>query len=411
MGSVQIVHYIGSLSSHVGGPARFILDAARVLADHGVRSTILTHQPSDEIDARSTASDAITTVLLDPISAASKRFPPTARQHIRRELRKADVAHVHCIWGIGDLQVATAAKRLRTPYVLSLHGMLDEWSLKQRALKKQVYLWLVANQLLTDAARIHCTATGELEQSAMHFDRAKADVVPPIIDLEPYRSLQGPELVRARFEYLNDGRPVVLYLSRVHYKKRPEAVIDAAATLKADGIFAHFIIAGTGETDYLDSLRAYAAMRGVADRVHFPGPVLGPDKFSLYQAATLFALPTRQENFGLVLIEAMACGTPVVTTKGTDIWPDLQFSGGALIVDPDSPEFTDALRLLLTNQSTRDAMGAVARKWALRTYSEHVVAAQFISMYNKACGSTLVSRNSESPSLQQRFLDRSSGSF
>src|SRR5690606_36946062 len=86
-------------------------------------------------------------------------------------------------------------------------------------------------------------------------------------------------------------------------------------------------------TGYVAHLEQLARSRGVAERIRFVGMISGPLKLSLYQSADVFVLPTHQENFGLVLIEALACGTPVVTTRGVDIWPELE-AAGVRIVEP-----------------------------------------------------------------------------
>ena len=121
------------------------------------------------------------------------------------------------------------------------------------------------------------------------------------------------------------------------------------------------------------------------DRVDFVGEVLGADKLSLYQASDLFVLPTSQENFGLVLPEALACGTPVVTTKGVDIWPELESSGGALIADPATPEqFAQHIGALLGTRARRDEMGAKGREWVLSSLSAESVMGLYVEMYREA---------------------------
>ncbi|QQS07802.1 MAG: glycosyltransferase [Phycisphaerales bacterium] len=381
---MRILHYIDSLSARVGGPSRFVLDATRVLAKFGVRSTILTHEPpdADSFDPADPASPQIIHIKSD--SPVDLWFGSHMKRTTKREIQRASVLHLHNLWGPRDLQIAANARTIGTPYVLSVHGMLDEWSLQQRTLKKMTYISLAAQNMIDGAARIHCTAAGELQQAARFFVASNADIVPPIVDLAPYRALPGPDLARARFESLRSGRPVVLCLSRVHYKKRPESLIATAASLRSRGLDTTVIIAGMGDEDYIQALKAQARSMNVDDLVTFTGSVTGQDKLSLYQAADLFVLPTSQENFGLVLIEAMACGTPVLTTKGTDIWPDIEASGGGHVADPESTEFVELIQSMFTIPEKRARMGQRARDWVLRTFNESQISARFVAMYRNA---------------------------
>jgi len=113
---------------------------------------------------------------------------------------------------------------------------------------------------------------------------------------------------------------------------------------------------------------------GIGPCVHFLGLVTGTAKISLYQAARVLALPTSQENFGLVFPEALASGTPVITTKGVDIWPELLDSGGAIVCDRDENEFADAIETLLYDSGLASRMGSLGRNWALSSLgAEHVL--------------------------------------
>ena len=114
------------------------------------------------------------------------------------------------------------------------------------------------------------------------------------------------------------------------------------------------------------------------------GFIEGDRKTALYRAADLFVLPTSQENFGLVLPEAMACGVPVITTKGVDIWPELEESGGALIIEDDVESIASSMRVLLDDSEKRSSMGASARAWVAATFSGDAVANRYIDLYRKA---------------------------
>jgi glycosyltransferase involved in cell wall biosynthesis len=212
--------------------------------------------------------------------------------------------------------------------------------------------------LLRGAARVHCTAEGELEQAAKWLPPGKGVVLPLIIDLSAFATLPGPELARARLAPLRGAGPTLLFLSRVHPKKGVEVLIRAAAELARRGRACRVVIAGPGEAAYVDQLRALAAACGLGETVAFAGMVRGAEKLSLYEAADVFVLPTSQENFGLVLLEALACRTPVVTTRGVDIWKELE-QAGAVIVDATPDAIAAGVERALADGS----LGERGRRW------------------------------------------------
>jgi glycosyltransferase involved in cell wall biosynthesis len=119
---------------------------------------------------------------------------------------------------------------------------------------------------------------------------------------------------------------------------------------------------------------------GVVDEVTFLGMVLGSLKLSLYAMADIFALPTQQENFGLVYAEAMLCETPTIGTKGTDIWRELQ-KGGAIIADRTPEAFADAIASICNDKSQLKELGTKARTHILGWLDTNTVAQQYEEMY------------------------------
>ena len=113
----------------------------------------------------------------------------------------------------------------------------------------------------------------------------------------------------------------------------------------------------------------------------FLGMVVGKAKVSLFESADVFILPTSQENFGFVLPEAMACRTPVITTKGVDIWPELDACGGAVIVKQDATEIADAATKVLADPEKAQQMGDAGREWVFATLDAAKVVSKFIELY------------------------------
>lgn len=382
---MRVLHYHRNIRLEKGGVVRFVLDACAALAARGHQVTLASPDVTDVPPAWIKGAEGLPRVLKLP--APHPRlglWGPAAVREIRRAVREAEVLHLHGAWMPTNVQTGRAADRLKVPYLISPHGMLDDWSTAQSARRKRFFHAIVGGRLFRHAAVVHCTAQAELDQSRKWFPSSRAVVVPYVMDLEPFRAPPGSEGARAAFPPPLGAAPVVLFLSRLHPKKCPEVLIDAVALLKQRGVECNLFLAGTGERAYIAALEHRADQRGITDRTVFVGMVTGRLKVSVYQLADVFALPTSQENFGLVLPEAMACGIPVVTTKGVDIWSELETSGGAIVAAPTPEAFADALGRLLGDPALRARMSGAARAWVMTYLDPEAVVGQYEALYEDA---------------------------
>lgn len=409
----RVTHFIDSLDLRGGGVPRVVLDVARTVAEAGLPSTIITGDTQDTPAAWINNAAPIQTpgpvdhhvpavYKVDMDRRVASAVSADGMRDIVTILRRSDVVHLHCLWSVANLQIADMCRSMGIPYILTTHGMLDDWSMQQAQVKKRTYLRLGGKAMLEQAMFVLCTARGEIEQSGKWFPHGNGLVLSYIIDLEPYRTLPGPALAREQYPMVADaharGEAVILFLSRLHYKKGCELLIKAAKKALEQGKPATYVFAGTGDDAYVKSLQDLAAQLGIADRVHFVGMVKGEMKISLYEAADLFVLPTSQENFGLVLIEALACNTPVMTTRGTDIWKDIESSGSGIIVDQTEDAIAKELVGLLQDRSRLAGLRQGARTWVFANYEVSHLVKKYVDVYAHAA--------STPPPLQRASLTR-----
>jgi len=376
---LRIVHYLPAVRLADGGVARAVLDVCAVLAGRGHAVSLLCHQPADiPGEWLESSSTGLPRVVVLPQRSKSRllRASPAEMQVLAR----TDVLHLHAPWEVQNLRFASAARRLRVPYVLSVHGMLDDWSMSQRTLKKRIYLALAGRRLLDRAAIVHCTADAELAQARKWFSNPRTAVLPILVDLQAFESLPGPESGMQLIPESMRQRRKILFLGRLHEKKGADLLIRASQLLRDRGVEAVTLIGGTGDAAYENHLKSLVVELNLTDRVAFLGMVTGPAKISLLQAVDLLALPTQQENFGLALAEAMACGTPVVTTRGTDIWKEIE-SAGAIIADRTPQAFASAISGLLANEPDRLQRGQSGRAWAFSDLATQPLSRKYEAMY------------------------------
>lgn len=376
---MRILHFIPSLHSSIGGPARAVIDLCGALALQGHEVTLLTSDAAQASQSwRNVAPRAPNIVLLPPAPLPGYAYLGDVRRTFRSLVRSHDLVHVHGIWELANIQICNIARQHSVPYVISVHGMLGRWPMAQRAIKKQMYLRAFGKKWLRGASRIHLTAQGEFEAAVRFFPKTLGRVIPLLIDLESYRHLPGPDQAEA---ILNEqvGRPRILFLSRLHPVKSFETLLGAARLLSRRGRRISIVVAGDGDPSYVAQLKA--AARDLMPHVTFLGMVTGDLKLSLYQACDMFVLPSQHENFGVVFIEALGCGLPVITTHAVGLSAELESSGAVILADRTPEQFAAAIENLLADGRRSVQMGARGRKWVFGTFDPGVSVGRFESLY------------------------------
>jgi glycosyltransferase involved in cell wall biosynthesis len=380
---MRILHVLSRVRLADGGVVRAVLELCEALAARGHAVTLATGDDADvpgswpRAPGEAEPTPGLARVVLMPMGRIFSSgelevpFVETARTNVSRRglevwrklAARHDVMHLHGAWSTGNHQLGRHAEKAGLAYVISPHGMLDEWSMAQRGVKKRLHLALVSRRTFARARAVHFTAEAERRQSVKFVSPRSAHVIPLLMDAQQFATLPGPEAARRKWGHLAGPGPHLLFLSRIHPKKGADRLIPALARLHARGVKATLTIAGPGEEALLAEIDRLAREQGVAGSCHRVGMVGGAEKLSLYQACDLFVLPTSQENFGFVLIESLACGTPVVTTQGVDIWPELVESGAAELSTQAPESIAEAVEASLGKASAARREGA--RAWAL----------------------------------------------
>ena len=251
-----------------------------------------------------------------------------------------------------------------------------------RAEESDWYMALAGRRLLNHAAVVHSTAAAELEQAKKWFDNDRTIVLPLVFDLAELRELPGPESAGRASNRCAAGIQKCCFSAACIPRRELSCCWRRRRCLHKKGTPLQVIIAGDGEPCYLTLLRRHVQELGLGQSVSFLGMVKGPLKLSVYQAADLFVLPTSQENFGLVLPESLACGTPIITTRGVDIWQEIQ-AGGAVIVDRTPQAFAEQIARLLADAPLRQELSRRGRQWVLETFDPQKTAEQYERVYSR----------------------------
>lgn len=315
-------------------------------------------------------------------------YSPRVAGYIRAALPVSDAVVVHGLWQYHGVAARSACREARRRYVVFPHGMLDPWFRQRyplKHLKKQLFWWVAQYRVLRDAHAVLFTAEEERLRAEGQFWPYRLS--PRVVGFgtqDPGPELPGEREAFAQSVPTLQGRPFVLFLGRIHEKKGPMELVQAYTSLP-DLPF-DLVLAGPGDAALVASLQRVAQQAGVPDRVHFPGMLLGPAKWGAFRSAEAFVLPSHQENFGIAVVEALACARPVLISNRVNIWREIE-AGGAGLVRPDDLEGTRALledwKRLSPDAQAR--MGTSARSCFLKHFEISRSTEQYLDLLRECC--------------------------
>lgn len=360
---MKVIHYIPSIDRASGGTTAYMQLLAEKLGQL-VELHVVSHGSANPVELGNCQVNYISQLL----SGRMKREWQALIEKIR-----PDVVHINCCWMPGCAFAQKWAQQMGVKVVLSPHGMLEPWIMARHYwTRKLPALLLYQKRAVVEADRLHATAESEKQNLMKLGYNNRISVIANGIDVDN---------VEMKHSWKRNRE--ILFLSRVHVKKGINFLIEAVAALKneLDGYCVN--IAGEGEESYVNELRQLAVRFGVEDMVKFTGGVYGDSKWELFRHADVFVLPTHSENFGIVVAEALACGTPVITTKGTP-WQELETNGCGWWTEIGTEALIAALRKFLAlSDGDIERMGRNGRKLIEDKYSSRKMAEDMVRMYNE----------------------------
>jgi glycosyltransferase involved in cell wall biosynthesis len=300
-----------------------------------------------------------------------------------REARRADLVHVLGLFSVPSMIALVAAELAGTPVVLSPRGTLEPAALEHGAASRK-RAWLRAfRPALERASFLHATSEAEAASIARVLGPgARVRVVPNGTDLEPTAESLARKARAADV-------PRVGALGRVHPIKMLDRLVEAARLLRGRGVELEVVLAGPPQDQaYLAKLRRMIDDDGdLAGRVTFAGELRGEAKLDFLAGCRVLALPSASENFGNVVIEALAARTPVVAGRGTP-WAELEARGAGRWVDNDAHSLADALEPYLRDPGGARSAGERGRALVEERYTWSAVTAAMIDAYREAVASS-----------------------
>ncbi len=360
---MKVIHFVAAIDRSLGGVSIYMQLLAKELGKL-VDLHVVTHGSSNPVKIENATVHYVDSSLL----GGMKRGFMALLDGIR-----PDVVHVNGCWMPQCALAQRWAQHMGCKVVLTPHGMLEPWIIKRHYYTRKLpALWLYQKKALREAEALVATAESEKGNILKLGYNPNVCVIANGIDVDA---------VKMRTSWKRTRR--IVFLSRVHVKKGIEMLIEAVAKLGNELKTYEVIVAGEGEAGYVEALKDKVAAAGTGDMVRFVGGVYGEDKWNLLRSADVLVLPTFSENFGIVVAEALACGTPVITTKGAP-WRDLVEWDCGWWIERSVGCLADALRVFLTlTDDERERMGRNGRRLVETKYSSRRMADEMFRLYGR----------------------------
>jgi glycosyltransferase involved in cell wall biosynthesis len=283
-------------------------------------------------------------------------FSPPMHRALAREMAESAVVHSHGLWLWTNYEAHLAASRSAKPHVLSPRGMLEPYALQRTRVLKRIVWLLGQHKAIRSASCLHVTAASELASVRALGLRNPVALVPNGVQIPP----AGARVQSAQRR--------MVFLGRIDHVKGVDLLIHAWSHVASEFPAWSVDLVGPPVEPYATDMRALIARNGVP-RIAFAGPAYGAARDAHLARADLFVLPSRSENFGMAIAEALAAGVPVLCTKGAP-WPGIVAHECGFWTDLGAEALVNALRRALSlSPQELLTMGARGRRWMESSFS------------------------------------------
>ncbi|HEY9412868.1 MAG TPA: glycosyltransferase [Jiangellaceae bacterium] len=379
----HVVNLVDEIGSY-GGPLRVAVNQLHELRDRGHDVVLLAGYRGDRSALGPGTYAGLPTIRFRTRSAArgngfAGNLAWGLHGYLLRRVEQFDLVHIHLGRDLTSLPATATVRAHGVPYVVQPHGMIGPSGRRSAALldtmlTRSALASARAVLLLTDAER------GEVD--AVLDGRAWTGVVLG-------NGVPGPPALRY---YEDGGPPEVLFLSRLQERKRPLLFVEAARIALAAGVRARFTLVGPDEglgpavRDAIGVVRADRAGGDVEGKpvisYEGPAPLDGADRVS---TARILVHPAVDEPFGMVLIEAMGAGLPVVCTRSCGLATAIEAAGAGMVVpDGDPGAIARAVERLVSDQELARRCGCAGVRLVRERFTARVVADRLEQVYHEA---------------------------
>lgn len=380
---MRVLHVIPYMHPSAGGPPVVVEQISRHLNNVGVNSEVVTTTKYCRGDASRLVQKIESYASVQMLSTMITGFGPKDTFTLASAIKRADIVHLHTLWDPVNVAVRLLCTRMRRPYTIMPHGMLDPYSLSVNSLRKQLYLKAFERRNIECAANIIFTTEEERQLATRLPLGFPPSVVLPLGAEKPPTDRRN---LAAHFEAEfpeSRNRRCLLFLGRLHPKKGLDRIIRILPAIVAAFPGCLLVIAGEGDSEYKDTLIKTIESMGLRDHTLITGILEGLAKWGAFAKAEVFLLPSRQENFAIAVAEAMQVGVPVVISDKVNIWEGVMKAKGGIVLQENGIErrMGQEINNLLSDKDLLLRMGECARNYASEEFDWERCAKRYMRCY------------------------------
>lgn len=357
---MKILHVIPYMHPAGGGPPVVVDRVCHELNELEVQADILTTNLYANGQDQSwkevwQSADRIQTQPVAQQSSYAKS--PALLNALRQNINEYDLVNLHTLWTHSSRVVRAVCQSAQVPYVVMPHGMLDPNSMQRKRLKKQIYGRLIEFPMIRASAGLLCTHEEEARLASESVSSLPTAYITPLgADSPPDKR----ETLRHEFYQSHPElqvKPTVVFLSRLHEKKGLDLLIPAIKVLRQSIPEVRLLLVGSGDSSYEQFLKDLIVQEEIGDSVMMTGNLSGREKWQAMAAGDVFALSSYQENFALVVVDALALGVPVVLSNRVNIWSNIVEAKAGLECRLEPMHIAEQLQSLLLSPEKCRTMG------------------------------------------------------
>jgi len=382
---VKVLHLLG-FYPEIGGPVRSTGLLIKGIENKGVRCKIVSPIPYNYDVSKIEILKKDYDVEYYPLTYFSKFFPSYSSKFastIENIIDDFDIIHLH---GVFDYYTYFVCKnKSDKPIVLSPRGSLIEFGFNinlVNKMKKSLYIKSLGKMIFDRVDAIHLTSEYEFEEFQKVVGikyNSKIHIIPNGINID--NSKYSEDLFLDKYNLRN--KRIILFLGRIHKVKGLNILIQAFARLVTKYKDLILVISGPDENGYKNIIDKLIETYKIKNYVLFTGMIDGELKWSAYRSAEIFVLPSYTENFGMVVIEAMVCGVPVILSNRVGIYRDVEKKGAGVIIEPNVDSLYNGIRTLLDNRELAIKTGENGREMVKEYYDINAVSDKMIGLYKQ----------------------------
>jgi glycosyltransferase involved in cell wall biosynthesis len=386
---MKILHIVNAYPPawETGGPARIVYDISKELVKRGHIVTVYT---TDILNSKSRLKNTKNPVCIDGVNVfhfknlsntlASKNIPIALGMMpaLKLDVKNYDVIHAHLSRCFQSILVHHYAKKFEIPYILQPRGALPVTNKRKQ---KRLFDSFFGYSIIEDASKIIASSKIESDhyRDVFHdFPYEKVVHLPNSIDLKPYHNLPKKGGFKEKYS-LDDSTKILLFLGRIHEIKGLDLLLQAFSEVVKCLRGLKLVIAGPDD-GYLSRLRLFVKQLGIEDSVLFLGPLYEKDKLQAYVDADVFVLPSKSESFGNVVLEALACGTPVIVTKNCGVTEYLGSDCGC-IIDYNEEQLRTTLIKFLQDTDLKRGCGERGKRLVFKEFDMDKIVGKLEELY------------------------------